>query len=75
MVAGNIPFFTIIYTSCLIICASLKEISLIVEEELTPQDLITEIIKNITKGYNLGNKSCQRRQRARLFESFETNAI
>jgi hypothetical protein len=39
MVAGKNPFFTIIYTSCLIICASLKEIRLIVQEELMPQDL------------------------------------
>jgi hypothetical protein len=28
MAAGKNPFFTIIYTSCLIICASLKEIRL-----------------------------------------------
>jgi hypothetical protein len=33
------PFFTTIYTSCLIICASLKEICPIVNEELMPQDL------------------------------------
>jgi hypothetical protein len=39
MVAGKNIFFTIIYTSCLIICASLKEIRLIVNEELMPQDL------------------------------------
>jgi hypothetical protein len=32
-------FFTIIYISCLIICASLKEIRGIVNEELMPQDL------------------------------------
>jgi hypothetical protein len=38
MVAGKYPFFTNIYTSCLIICASLKEIRLIVLEELMPQD-------------------------------------
>jgi hypothetical protein len=39
MVAGKNLFFTIIYTSYLIICASLKEIRLIVNEELMPQDL------------------------------------
>jgi hypothetical protein len=39
MVAGKNLFFTIIYTSCLIIWASLKEIHLIVIEELMPQDL------------------------------------
>jgi hypothetical protein len=38
MVAGKNPFVTIIYTSCLI-SASLKEICLIVNEELMPQDL------------------------------------
>jgi hypothetical protein len=38
-------FFMIIYTSHLIICASLKEIRLIVNEELMPQDLISEINK------------------------------
>jgi hypothetical protein len=38
-------FFTIIYTSCLIICASLKEICLILNEELIPQDFIIEINK------------------------------
>jgi hypothetical protein len=43
MVAGKNIFFTIIYTPYLIICASLKEIRLIVNEELMPQDLITEI--------------------------------
>jgi hypothetical protein len=32
-------FFRIMYTSCLIIWASLKEIPLIVNEELMPQDL------------------------------------
>jgi hypothetical protein len=37
--------FTIIYTSCLIIYASLKEIRLIVNEKLMPQDFITEINK------------------------------
>jgi hypothetical protein len=41
----KIFFFIIIYTSCLIICASLKEIRVIVREELMPQDLITEINK------------------------------
>jgi hypothetical protein len=45
MVAGENLFFTIIYTSYLIICARLKEIRLIVNEELMPQDLITEINK------------------------------
>jgi hypothetical protein len=40
MVAGKNLFFTIIYTSCLIICASLKEIRPIVNEELMPQDLV-----------------------------------
>jgi hypothetical protein len=40
MVAGKYLFFTIIYTSCLIICASLKEIRPIVNEELMPQDLV-----------------------------------
>jgi hypothetical protein len=39
MVAGKNLFFTIIYISCLIIWASLKEIRLIVKEELMPQDL------------------------------------
>jgi hypothetical protein len=39
MVAGKNLFFTIIYTSCLIICASLKEICQKVNEELKPQDL------------------------------------
>jgi hypothetical protein len=39
MNAGKNPLFMIIYTSGLIICASLKEISLIVSEELMPQDL------------------------------------
>jgi hypothetical protein len=39
MVAGKNLFFTIIYTSCLIIFASLKEICLICNEELMPQDL------------------------------------
>jgi hypothetical protein len=38
MVAGKNLFFMIIYTSCLIICASLKEIRLIVNKELMPQD-------------------------------------
>jgi hypothetical protein len=45
MVAGKYIFFTIIYTSYLIICASLKEIRLIVNDELMPQDLISEINK------------------------------
>jgi hypothetical protein len=45
MVAGKNLFFTIIYTSHLIICASLKEIRLIVNEELMPQDIISEINK------------------------------
>ncbi len=40
MVAGKNLFFTIIYTSHLIICASLKEIRPIVNEELMPQDLV-----------------------------------
>jgi hypothetical protein len=44
MVTGK-NFYTIIYTSYFIICASLKEISLIVNEELMPQDLISEINK------------------------------
>jgi hypothetical protein len=39
MVAGKYLFFMIIYTSCLIICESLKEIRPIVNEELMPQDL------------------------------------
>ncbi len=39
MAAGNNLFLTIIYTSYLIIYASLKEIRLIVQEELMPQDL------------------------------------
>jgi hypothetical protein len=45
MVAGTNLFFTIIYTSYLIICARLKEIHLNVKEELMPQDLISEINK------------------------------
>jgi hypothetical protein len=45
MVAGKNLFLTIIYTSYLIICASLKEIRWIVNEELMPQDLISEINK------------------------------
>jgi hypothetical protein len=40
MVAGKNLFFTIMYTSCLIIKASLKEICPIVNEELMPQDLV-----------------------------------
>jgi hypothetical protein len=38
MVAGKNLFLVIIYTSCLIICAGLKEIRLTVNE-LLPQDL------------------------------------
>jgi hypothetical protein len=38
MVAGKYHFFTIIYTSCFIICASLKENCPTVNE-LMPQDL------------------------------------
>jgi hypothetical protein len=38
-------FFTIIYKSCLILCISLKEIGQGVNEELMPQDFITELIK------------------------------
>jgi hypothetical protein len=45
MVAGKNLFFTFIYTSCLIICASLKEIRPKVNEELVPQNFITEINK------------------------------
>jgi hypothetical protein len=47
MAAGKNLFFTIIYTSHLIICASLKEIRVIVNEELMQQDLITEINKGL----------------------------
>jgi hypothetical protein len=43
MVAGKNPVFTIIYTSWLIICASLKEICRIINEEFMPQFFITEI--------------------------------
>jgi hypothetical protein len=45
MVAGENLFVTIIYTFHLIIFASLKEIRLIVNEELMPQYLISEINK------------------------------
>jgi hypothetical protein len=38
MVAGKTFSLRIIYTSYLIICASLKEICLVVNEELMPQD-------------------------------------
>jgi hypothetical protein len=45
MVAGKNTFFMIICTSTLIMCASLKEIHPIENEELMPQDFITEINK------------------------------
>jgi hypothetical protein len=45
MATGKNLFFMITYTSCLIICANLKEIRVIVNEELMQQDLITEINK------------------------------
>jgi hypothetical protein len=40
MITGKNLFFTVIYTSCLIIFASLKEIWPIVNEELMPKDLV-----------------------------------
>jgi hypothetical protein len=61
MVAGKNLFFTIIYPSHLIICASLKEIHLIVNDELMPQDLISEI----TKGHNSGKNG--RRKKSFLY--------
>jgi hypothetical protein len=45
MEEGKNIFFMIIYKSCLIICLCLKEIRQRVNEELMPQDFITEIIK------------------------------
>ena len=47
MVAGKNPFFTIIYSSCLIICANLKEIPQKVNKGLMPQDLISENNKGL----------------------------
>jgi hypothetical protein len=54
MVAGKVPFFTIIHTSCLIICASLKEIRQIVNEELMPQDLGDVHTDGQTEGWMCG---------------------
>jgi hypothetical protein len=39
MEAGKNLLFTIIFKSCLILCASLKEIRPMVNQDLMPQDL------------------------------------